>query len=107
LGFLLPLPLLGRRVVPPRKARSVGDLRLPLVFVNRWLPKGWRLPDSNSGIVAIGLAFVACGAANAIGGNGFVAVFIEAVAIRNLATSYEYSRHLSRVANSSNASRWC
>lgn len=69
-----------------------------LVRFNQRLPQGWRLPDSNSGLVAVGLAFVAYGCAALIAANGFVAVFCEAVAIRNFARSYDYSRRLSHAA---------
>jgi NhaP-type Na+/H+ or K+/H+ antiporter len=69
-----------------------------LVYFNRVLPQGWRLPDSNSGLVSVGLALVAYGVADAIHGNGFVAVFSEAVTIRNLASSFEYSRRLTHTA---------
>ena len=67
-----------------------------LVGANKLLPEGWRLPDTNSGLVSTGLAFIAYGCAEAIQANGFVAVFCEAVAIWNLAPTPEYSRVLTR-----------
>ena len=65
-----------------------------LVGVNRLLPAEWQLSSSNSGIVSVGLALIAYGAAESVGANGFVAVFCEAVAIRNFVRRYEYSRRL-------------
>lgn len=69
-----------------------------LVRFNDRLPQRRRIAASNSGIVSVGLAFVAFGAADLIGGNGFVAVFAEAVAIRNFASGFEYSRRLDHAA---------
>ena len=67
-----------------------------LVGANKFLPEGWRLRDTNSGIVSTGLAFIAYGCAEGIHANGFVAVFCEAVAIRNLTGTPDYSRVLTQ-----------
>lgn len=69
-----------------------------LAALNRKLPEELRLSASNSGLVAIGLAFLAYGVATTIHGNGFVAVFCEAVALRNLVPVTDYSRRLNHAA---------
>jgi sodium/hydrogen antiporter len=69
-----------------------------LSSINRLLREPMRLSSSNSGLVAVGLAFLAYGLASAIGANGFVAVFCEAVAIRNFTRRHEYSQRLNHVA---------
>ncbi|HVY58812.1 MAG TPA: cation:proton antiporter [Xanthobacteraceae bacterium] len=69
-----------------------------LVVINRRLPSRLRLSRSNSGLVSVGLAFLAYGIAIAVRANGFVAVFFEAVALRNLVSSLEYSRRLNHSA---------
>ncbi|WP_035639185.1 cation:proton antiporter [Bradyrhizobium sp. ORS 375] len=70
-----------------------------LVKVNAWLPNDHRLSASNSGLVAVGLAFVAYALALLVDGNGFVAVFCEAVTIRNLVDVVAYSRRLNHAAD--------
>ena len=57
-----------------------------------------RLSASNSGTVAVGLAFIAYGIAIALDCNGFVAVFCEAAGLRNFTTRYEYSERLNHSA---------
>jgi NhaP-type Na+/H+ or K+/H+ antiporter len=69
-----------------------------LVSANRFLPERLRLSSTNSGLVCVGLAFLAYGFALACEANGFVAVFCEAVTLRNLVRSYDYSRRLSNMA---------
>lgn len=70
-----------------------------MVRINDQLPQRRQIASSNSGIVSVGLAFVAFSAASFVGGNGFVAVFAEAVAMRNLVSGLEYSRRLDHAAN--------
>jgi NhaP-type Na+/H+ or K+/H+ antiporter len=70
-----------------------------LAKVNIWLPEKMRLSASNSGLVAVGLAFLSYGLALFAHGNGFVAVFAEAVALRNLIKGVEYSRTLNHMAD--------
>lgn len=69
-----------------------------LTQVNAILPPERRLSASNSGIVAVGLAFLAYALAGYAHANGFIAVFCEAVAIRNLNRRFEYSRRLDHAA---------
>ena len=69
-----------------------------LVAVNAVLPTRMRLSSSNSGLVAVGLAFLAYSLAIAVDANGFVAVFCEAVALRNFSGRYEYSQRLNHAA---------
>lgn len=69
-----------------------------LVRVNDRLPLRLRLSSSKSGLVSVGLAFLAYGIALAINCNGFVAVFCEAAAVRNFTPAYEYSRTLNHNA---------
>lgn len=69
-----------------------------LVAINRLFPERWWLRNSHSGIVAVALALIAYGCAEAAGANGLVAVFCEAVAARNMRSSLEYSRELSETA---------
>lgn len=69
-----------------------------LVAVNALLPESMRLSASNSGLVAVGLAFLAYSLAVAIDANGFVAVFCQAVALRNFSSRYEYSQRLNHAA---------
>lgn len=69
-----------------------------LVALNRRLPERLQLPSTHSGIVSVGLAFLAYGLADVIDGNGFVAVFCEAVTIRNLVPSFAYSRRLNHAS---------
>ncbi len=69
-----------------------------LVAVNAVLPQHMRLSASNSGLVAVGLAFLAYSLTIAAHANGFVAVFCEAVALRNFSSRYEYSQRLNHAA---------
>lgn len=73
-------------------------LGFALAKINRLLPPRWRLSASNSGLVSVGLAFLAYGVAGEVGANGFVAVFCEAVAIRNFTQGFDYSRRLDHAA---------
>jgi NhaP-type Na+/H+ or K+/H+ antiporter len=66
--------------------------------VNAMLPRERRLSASNSGIVAVGLAFLAFALAFYAHTNGFIAVFCEAVAIRNFSSGFDYSRQLDHAA---------
>jgi len=66
--------------------------------VNGILPSERRLSASNSGIVAVGLAFLAYALAGYAHANGFIAVFCEAVAIRNFTSGFDYSRRLDHAA---------
>ncbi|HEU5019789.1 MAG TPA: cation:proton antiporter [Pseudolabrys sp.] len=69
-----------------------------LVRINDLLPERLRLSATNSGLVSVGLAFLAYGIASAIHCNGFAAVFCEAASIRYFAETYEYSRRLNHAA---------
>jgi len=69
-----------------------------LSAVNIRLPQGLRLSASNSGLVAMGIAFLVFGLAEVVHGNGFIAVFCEAVTVRNLVAVSDYSRRLNHVA---------
>jgi NhaP-type Na+/H+ or K+/H+ antiporter len=73
-------------------------LGFAMARVNARLPPHWRLSASNSGIVSVGLAFLAYGVADDINANGFVAVFCEAVALRNFTKGFDYSRRLDHAA---------
>lgn len=73
-------------------------LGMAIAEINQLLPPHWRLSASNSGIVSVGLAFLAYGVAGCAGANGFVAVFCEAVAIRNFTKGFDYSRRLDHAA---------
>jgi NhaP-type Na+/H+ or K+/H+ antiporter len=53
-----------------------------------------RLQESGSGMVALGLTFLAFGLAEVLSTNGFVAVFAAAVTIRNASRSTGYLRYL-------------
>ncbi|MDA9426028.1 cation:proton antiporter [Bradyrhizobium sp. CCBAU 53380] len=70
-----------------------------LVKINARLPGSHRLSTSNSGLVAVGLAFATYGVALLVDGNGFVAVFCEAVTMRNLVDVVAYSRRLNHAAD--------
>lgn len=65
-----------------------------LVWLNRRLPEERRLSATKSGFVALGLSFLAYGLAEQVAGNGYVAVFVLAVAIRNAVHRVEYPRQL-------------
>ena len=69
-----------------------------LVNLNLRLPEPCRLAATNSGLAAVGLAFLAYGLAAAIGCNGFLAMFCEALMVRNLVSSWTYSRRLNHAA---------
>jgi NhaP-type Na+/H+ or K+/H+ antiporter len=69
-----------------------------MVRVNALLPSRRRLSASKSGMVAVGLAFLAYALAGYAHANGFIAVFCEAVAIRNLTSGLDYSRQLDHTA---------
>lgn len=69
-----------------------------LVMLNNQFPEPRKLRSSNSGIAAVGLGLLAYSAAELAGANGFVAVFAEAVAIRNFIPSYAYSRRLNHAS---------
>lgn len=69
-----------------------------LVRINDTLPERLRLSATNSGLVSVGLAFLAYGIALATHCNGFAAVFCEAASIRYFAETYEYSRRLNHAA---------
>jgi NhaP-type Na+/H+ or K+/H+ antiporter len=69
-----------------------------LVRINDLLPERLRLSATNSGLVSVGLAFLAYGIASATHCNGFAAVFCEAASIRYFAETYEYSRRLNHAA---------
>jgi NhaP-type Na+/H+ or K+/H+ antiporter len=69
-----------------------------LVILNELLPRPVRLSASKSGLVSVGLSFIAYGVAMALHCNGFVAVFCEAAAIRNFSKRYEYSQRLNHAA---------
>jgi len=65
-----------------------------LVWINRRLSKERRLSATKSGFVALGLSLLTYGIAEAIGANGFIAVFVLAVTIRNALNDVEYPRQL-------------
>lgn len=67
---------------------------LLLVWVNRLLPDHLRLHVTNSGLAGLALAFVTYGLCELAGVNGLVAVFCEAVAVRNANASHDYARQL-------------
>jgi NhaP-type Na+/H+ or K+/H+ antiporter len=65
-----------------------------LVRLNRRLPEHFRLTQSGDGLAAIGVTFLAYGLTQAVDGYGFVAVFVTAVALRNVGRSVDYARTL-------------
>ncbi|MCB8838620.1 sodium:proton antiporter [Aurantimonas sp. VKM B-3413] len=69
-----------------------------LVILNDQVREPFKLRSSGSGIAAVGLAFLAYGCAELVEANGFIAVFAEAVAIRNFVPSYAYSRRLNHAS---------
>lgn len=68
-----------------------------LAVIDR-LPRHLRLSRSRSGIVSVGLAFLAYGLADLVGGNGFVAIFLMAVTLRNVRASVDYPRRMTHAA---------
>lgn len=66
--------------------------------LNALLPSKRRLSASKSGMVAVGLAFLAYALALYVHANGFIAVFCEAAAIRNFTSGFDYSRQLDHTA---------
>lgn len=69
-----------------------------LVQFNRILPEKWRLHVSNSGLAGLAVAFVTYGICELLEVNGFVAVFCEAVAVRNTTQGFDYAQRLSHAA---------
>ena len=69
-----------------------------LVLIDRQFPEPLKLRSSQSGLVSVGVAFLAYGVAQAVDANGFVAVFCEAVTIRNIVPSFTYSRQLNHAS---------
>jgi NhaP-type Na+/H+ or K+/H+ antiporter len=91
-GAWLAVELVAKVVAGAALGAAFGWL---LVVINRILPDGLRLPETNSGIAGIGLSLLVYGPCELAGVNGFVAVFLFAVAIRNTADTHEYSRQMS------------
>ncbi len=67
---------------------------LILTLANRLLPEHMRLSRSESGMVSIGVTFAAYGLAELVAGNGFIAVFVAAVALRASGRATGYMRRI-------------
>lgn len=70
-----------------------------LVRLNGWLPKRMRLPQSDNGLVALGITFLSYGLTQLVHGYGFVAVFVTAVTLRNNERSSAYAARLHAFAD--------
>ncbi|MDQ3627317.1 MAG: cation:proton antiporter [Actinomycetota bacterium] len=94
IGRWLAWELFGKVVLAVLVGIVVGRLTARLVF---GAPRPWlRLAESNEGIVALAASFVGYGLAEAVGGWGFVAVFVTAVTIRGHESRSGYHRELHR-----------
>lgn len=69
-----------------------------LVAVGRRLPAHLRLPASDNGFVALGLALMVYGVADLLGGYGLVAVFAAAATLRNIGRALDFEKRLHVVA---------
>ena len=58
------------------------------------LPKSKNLAGARDGFVALGIVFLAYGAAELIHGYGFLAVFIAGVTLRQIERRHEYHERL-------------
>lgn len=94
IGRWLAWELFGKVLIAVLVGVVVGRLTARLVF---GAPRPWlRLAESNEGIVALAASFVGYGLAEAVGGWGFVAVFVTAVTIRGHESRSGYHRELHR-----------
>ncbi|MGI8987475.1 MAG: cation:proton antiporter, partial [Nocardioidaceae bacterium] len=90
IGRWLAWELFGKVVLAVLVGIVVGRLTARLVF---GAPRPWlRLAESNEGIIALAASFVGYGLAEAVGGWGFVAVFVTAVTIRGHESRSGYHR---------------
>jgi NhaP-type Na+/H+ or K+/H+ antiporter len=108
-GFTMPFVLLALALAGQRPSLDLGwilvDLVLPVgIGVLVGLAAGWvlgwamfrapssrlRLAEYADGLVLLALAFLPYAVAELVHGNGFVAVFVAAVAVRTQERSHEY-----------------
>ena len=71
---------------------AIGRLLAMLAFRS---PTGWlRLAESNEGILALAATFTSYGAAEALHGWGFIAVFVAGLSIRAVRSEHDYHAEL-------------
>lgn len=58
------------------------------------LPKGTRLADTGSGVIAIAGVFLCYGSTELVEGYGFIAVAVLGLSLRRIESDHEYHRHL-------------
>ena len=68
---------------------------LGLIGLNALLPKRYQIAATQSGLVGMALALTTYGICKELGVNGFVAVFCQAVAIRNFPAGDDHVRRVS------------
>ena len=91
-GRWLAWELVGKTLIGVVVGIVIGRLFARLAFsgVSRWP----RLAEANEGILALAATFASYGAAEALQGWGFIAVFVAAVAMRSYRREAEYHNEL-------------
>jgi NhaP-type Na+/H+ or K+/H+ antiporter len=89
--------LLGRTLIGVVVGIAVGRVFAQVAFRSRtrWL----RLAEANEGMLALAATFTAYGAAEAVHGWGFVAVFVAGLSMRGYRRDADYHAELHRVSH--------
>ena len=91
-GQWLAWDLVGKVAIGIVIGVVVGRLLALLAFRS---PTGWlRLSESNEGILALAATFTSYGAAEALHGWGFIAVFVAGLSIRGVHNEHDYHAQL-------------